>query len=59
MVVAGHGTIPAFTKRINLAPYVAGYVFTLSEEVGPTYLELPKATLSYKVPFEIADKLAA
>lgn len=59
VVVAGHGTIPAFTKRINLAPYVAGYVFTLSEEVGPTYLELPKATLSYKVPFEIADKLAA
>lgn len=58
VVVAGHGKIPAFPNRIDLTPYVAGYLFTIPEEVGPTYLELPKATLSYKIPFEIADKLA-
>lgn len=57
VVVAGHGKVPGISKRVNLAPYVAGYLFTIPEEVGPTHLRLPKVQLSYKVPFEIADKL--
>lgn len=58
VVVVGHGKIPAFSKRVNLAPFVAGYIFTIPEEVGPTYLRIPRVQLAYKIPFEIADKLA-
>jgi len=57
VVVAGHGYVPAFSKRVNLAPYVAGYLFTIPTEVGPTHLRLPKVKLAYKIPLEIADKL--